>query len=123
MTAHALAQNHNGDPACSCGYEPQGAATLYDAYRMVRRHREAPRQPVCPDCGPLSTTDGHITGHHCPGYSNRPSIDGVPHATGPAPHAPEPEPEPEPEAPGYWETTGNLRVHHPARQPERGADQ
>ena len=58
-------------------------------------------RPACPDCGPLSlNARGQITGHHCPRYSNQPSIDGYPHATG---HEPE----------GYWETTGNIRVHHP----------
>jgi hypothetical protein len=40
-----------------------------------------PPRPVCPDCGPLSLNeDGLITAHHCPTYSNLPSIDGIPHA-------------------------------------------
>lgn len=60
--------------------------------------------PTCPDCGPLTlNAAGQITAHHCPRYSNLPSIDGVPHAQGPAPE------------PGHWELTGNIRVWHPAR--------
>lgn len=38
-------------------------------------------RPWCPDCGPLNLNeDGQIISHHCPTYSNLPSIDGFLHA-------------------------------------------
>lgn len=44
-TEHVLTSDHNGEPVCSCGYDPaqEGARYRIEAIEMVRLHRREMR--------------------------------------------------------------------------------